>query len=232
MKLVSRVRLWLDFTAAGLLLVALAYYWQNNAVHEIIGTSIFLLLIAHNIFNRRWWGGIAKGLNKAPNVVTMTMNLSLLISMLTVLVTGVMISQTVFSFLPIRSDFTSRQVHASAAYWALVIVAIHLGWQWHKVVAMVSRMLGITAPSTLRTMALRLLGVGLAVFGVFSWQELGIGSKLLMRMSLVGWNFETSTPAFFVHHIAVIGLFAFLAYHALMLIRAGNSSRRLEESER
>ena len=221
MKPLSFVRLGLDFTAAGLLLVALAYYWLNNAVHEIIGTGFFLLLIAHNLFNRRWWGGIPKGLNKAPNVVAMTMNLSLLITMLTLLVTSVIISQTVFSFLPIRSDVTSRQVHASAAYWALVIVAIHLGWQWRTVSAVVSTRLGITTASTLRTTVLRLLAVGLAAFGVLSWLELDIGSKLLMQMSLDGWDFATSTPAFFVHHLAVIGLFAFLAYYASMLIRGG-----------
>ncbi len=201
-----------------MLLVALAYYWLNNAVHEIVGTGFFLLLIAHNIFNRHWWGGIPKGLNEAPNVVTTTMHLSLLITMLTLVVTSVIISQTVFSFLPIRSDFTSRQVHASAAYWALVIVAIHLGWQWRTVGAMVSTRLGITSASTRRTTVLRLLAAGLAAFGVFSWLELDIGSKLLMQMSLDGWDFATSTPAFFVHQIGVIGLFAFLAYYASMLI--------------
>ena len=221
------LRLWLDFTAAALLLVALAYYWLSNAVHEIIGTGFFLLLIAHNMFNRRWWGGIPKRPKNLPNVVATTLNLSLLITMLTLLVTSVVISQTVFSFLPIRSDFTSRQVHASAAYWAFVIVGMHLGWQWRTVSAVVSIRLGITKASTLRATVLRLLAGGLAVFGVFSWLELDIGSKLLMQMSLDSWDFATSTPAFFVHHIAVIGLFAFLAHYASMLITVGRSSRRL-----
>jgi hypothetical protein len=221
------VRLLLDFTAAGLLLVALAYYWLSNAVHEIIGTGFFLLLIAHNVFNRRWWGGIPKRPKNAPNIVAMTLNFSLLITMLGLLITSVIISETVFSFRPIRSDFTSRQLHAAAAYWALVIVGIHLGWQWRTVSAVVSARLGITTASTLRTTVLRLLAVGLAAFGVLSWLELDIGSKLLMQMSLSGWDFTTSTSAFFVHHLAVIGLFAFLAYCVSMLIRSGRSSHRL-----
>jgi hypothetical protein len=191
-KPLSLLRLGLDFTAAGLLLVALAYYWLNNAVHEVVGTAVFLLLIAHNIFNRRWWGSVPKGLTGASDAVTTAMNLSLLISMLTLLVTSVIISQTVFSFLPIRSDVTSRQVHASAAYWALVIVGVHLGWQWRTVVAMVSTTLGITTASTLRTTVLRLLAVGLAALGVFGWRQLDVGSKLLMRMSLDVWDFSTS----------------------------------------
>ncbi len=70
--------------------------------------DFFPLLIAHNMFNRRWWGGMLKRRNTAPNVVGMTLNLSLLVTMLTLLVTSVMITQTVFGFLAIRSDFASR----------------------------------------------------------------------------------------------------------------------------
>jgi hypothetical protein len=208
------------------LLIALAYYWLSNAVHEIIGTGFFLLLVAHNILNRRWWRRVTKGLNEAPNVVGTAMNLSLLITMLTLLVTSVMISQTVFSFLPIRSDFTSRQIHAASAYWAMVIVAMHLGWQWRTVSAIVSARLGITTTSTLRTTVLRLLAVGLAAFGILSWQRLDIGSKLTMQMSLDVWDFSTSTPAFFAYHLAVIGLFALLSYYARYALRAGRSSLR------
>ena len=231
MKYLFLIRLGLDFTAAGLLLVALAYYWLNNAVHEVIGTGIFLLLIAHNIFNRRWWGGAARQRRDPPNVITTAMNLSLLITMLTLLVTSVIISQTVFSFLPIRSDGTSRQIHAAAAYWAMVIVAIHLGWHWHMITAVVSNRLGITTPSPLRTSVLRVLAVGLAAFGAMSWLEVDVSSKLLMQMSLVGWDFATSTPAFFLHHVAIVGLCASVAHYAMMFSRNKKASIRVALSE-
>ena len=51
-------RLWLDGLTAGLLLLGFAYWWLGNVVHEVAGTAMFLLLIAHNVFNRRWWGGM------------------------------------------------------------------------------------------------------------------------------------------------------------------------------
>ena len=53
-------RLWLDGLTAALLLLGFAYWWLGNAVHELAGTAMFLLLFAHNLFNRRWWGGIAR----------------------------------------------------------------------------------------------------------------------------------------------------------------------------
>lgn len=219
MKYLFLIRLGLDFMAAALLLVALAYYWLNNAVHEVIGTSIFLLLIVHSIFNRRWWGGIAKQRREPRNVITTAMNLSLLVTMLTLLATSVIISQTMFSFLPIRSDFTSRQIHVAAAYWALIIVSVHLGWHWHMITAVVSTRLGITAASSARTAALRLLAIGLAAFGVYSFMEVDVGAKLLMQVSLFPWDFGTSTTAFFVHHVAIIGLFAFLSHNLMLVLK-------------
>lgn len=61
MKPLFLIRLGLDFTAAGLLLAALAYGWMGNLIHEVIGTAMFALLIGHNLFNRRWYGAVAKG---------------------------------------------------------------------------------------------------------------------------------------------------------------------------
>jgi uncharacterized protein DUF4405 len=220
------VRLVLDFIAAGLLLVALAYYWLNNASHEFIGTGIFVLLIAHGIFNRRWWGGIAKQRRESRNIITTAMNLSLLITMLSLVVTSVIISQSVFSFLPIRSDFTSRQIHAAAAYWALIIVAFHLGWHWHMIAAVVSTRLGLVTATILRTVALRLLAVAIAAYGVYSSLKLDIGSKLFLQMSLLSWDFAASAPAFFVHHIAIIGLYACVAHYILIFGKAVSTGSR------
>ena len=39
-------RLFLDLAAVSLLLAAMGYYWSGNALHEIMGTAMFLLLVA------------------------------------------------------------------------------------------------------------------------------------------------------------------------------------------
>ena len=120
-------RLFLDFLAVGLLLAALAYDWLGNAAHEVIGTVLFLLLIAHGIFNRRWYGTIAKGWREPRRAVAKTITLSLLMTMLALVVTSVIISQAVFSFLPLTSTPTSRQIHTLVAYLVLLAVGAHLG---------------------------------------------------------------------------------------------------------
>jgi hypothetical protein len=213
------LRLILDFLAAGLLLAALAYNWLGNAAHEIIGTGMFLLLISHNIFNRRWYGMITKGWREPRGIVTKVINLSLLITMLVLLVTSIVISQTVFGFLSLTGTFTLRQIHASAAYLALLIASLHLGLHWSMIISVVSSRFGMTTESKHRTFVLRVLAITIADCGVQSLLTIDVGSKLIMQMSFDFWDFQTATLAFFLHHIAIIGLCVFLTHYSLKLIR-------------
>ena len=99
-------RLILEGVAAGLLLAALAYNWLDNTAHEIIGTAMFALLATHIVFNRRWFAGLERMRWERRCLLTRTVNLALLLTMLALLVTSVIISQTVFSFLGLTSTFT------------------------------------------------------------------------------------------------------------------------------
>jgi hypothetical protein len=117
-------------------------------------------------------------------------------------------------------------MHAAAAYWALVIVAVHLGWHWDMIISVVNSRLSITTFSALRTGILRVLTAVLAVFGVVGWLQIDIASKLLLQMSLVGWDFEASTPAFFLHHAAIIGLCASMAHYTMMFFKSSNAKAR------
>jgi hypothetical protein len=211
-------RLFLDFMAACLLLAALAYDWLGNTAHEVIGTVMFLLLIAHGIFNRRWYGTIAKGWREPRRAVAKTITLSLLMTMLVLVVTSVIISQAVFSFLPLTSTPTSRQIHTSVAYLVLLSVGTHLGLHWSKIMGIVRRWFGVTGNSKLRTFVLRAAAAVIAAYGIHSLHVVDVMSKLFMRMTLEFWDFETSTPAFFLHHVAIVGLCALLSYCLVKLL--------------
>lgn len=197
MKPLFLLRLILDVLAAGLLLAALAYNWLGNAAHEIIGTGMFLLLISHNIFNRRWYGMITQGWREPRGIVTRVINLSLLITMLTLLVTSIIISQTVFGFLSLTGTFTLRQIHASAAYLALVMASIHLGLHWSMIIGVVSSRFGMTAEGRLRRLVLRVVAITIAVYGVQSLLTVNVGSKLFMQMSFDFWDFADCDAGLF-----------------------------------
>lgn len=209
------LRLLLDLIAAGLLLAALAYYWLDNTAHELIGAGMFLLLIVHNLFNRRWYGAIAKA-REPRKLIDVMLTLSLLAAMLVLLLTSVMISRTVFSFLQLGGGFTARQVHLFAAYWTLAFVAIHIGLRWQRVMLAVRSTLRITGYSAVRTAALRLAAAAIAVYGLQSSFVMGVGTRLALQMSLDGWDFDTAAPAFFLNWASIAGLYIFVSHYAML----------------
>jgi hypothetical protein len=211
-------RLVLDLAAACLLLFAMAYYWQGNAAHEIAGTALFLLLISHNVFNRRRYTAFAKRAGGLRQKIDMATIFLLATAMLTLLITSLMISETVFGVLLPRGDFNARQVHTLAAYWVLVIVSVHLGMRWSVILAAGRRLFRIDRPNLTRTLVLRAVAVCLAIQGVFSSFELSMGTQLAMQITLDWWNFEESAIGFFLHCIAVSGLYIALTYGIIGLM--------------
>ena len=215
MNPVFLLRLVLDLAAAGLLLFAFAYYWQGNTAHELAGTGMFVLLVVHNIFHRRWFAALAKGPRQRRGRFNIALTLVLLAGMLALLGTSLVISETLFAALRLADDFTARQIHAGIAYWLLVIVAIHLGLRWPLLMAVTSKLLGIKKPTAVRTAVLRLVAIGIAVQGVYSAGALNLRSRLLFQMSLDWWNFEESVAGFFGHCSAFAGLCMFVTYYAV-----------------
>lgn len=225
MSRVFLLRLWLDGLAAVLLLLALAYWWLGNAVHELAGTVMFLLLIAHNVFNRRWYGSLSRTRREPRSIFNAGLTFALLTAMLILLVTSVLISNALAPYLPPWGGFTVRQIHTLAAYWGLVIVAIHLGLRWPMLMGVARNLLGIKGTNPLRTLVLRAIAVAIAIHGVWSFHQLGLGTKLSMQMTLDWWNFEEAVAGFFIHCAAVAGLVMVVTYYGLKLLQLGLSAK-------
>jgi len=221
------LRLIFDFITAGLLLIGLSYWWLGNTVHELVGTAMFLLVIVHNVFNRRWYGTIRRTQREARGLFNIGVTALLLIAMLALLITSMLISNTLSDFILPYGGFTARQIHTLAAYWVLVIVALHLGLRWPMIMGVVRALFGIAKASAARTLALRAIAVAIAIHGIWSSFELGLGTKLIMQVTLDWWNFEESVAGFFIHCIAIGGLCIFLTYYPMKWIQHRRRRRAL-----
>ncbi|WNJ93554.1 DUF4405 domain-containing protein [Bosea sp. 685] len=208
-------RLAFDIAAACLLLFGFSYWWLGNVAHELAGTAMFLLLIMHNVFNRRWYGTISRRRRDARGAFNTAVTFALATAMLALLVTSILISNALSGIMSAYGGFTVRQLHTLAAYWVLVIVAVHLGLRWSMLMSFARTLLGISYPNAARTLVLRAVTAATAILGVWSSFQLGIGGKLSMQMTLDWWNFEESVAGFFIHCIAIAGLYIALTYYAM-----------------
>lgn len=128
-------------------------------------------------------------------------------------------------------------MHTLAAYWALIIFAIHLGLRWPMLMGVARNAFGIRMPNAARTLALRTITAAIALYDIRSWLELGLGAKLSMRMTLDWWDVEEAVVGFFVHCGAIAGTVISVTYYGVRLVqslearwtRAGLAKERLAE---
>jgi hypothetical protein len=171
-------RLALPGAMATALLLSLAYWWLENLAHELFGIALFALLAWHISVNRLWFRNLLRGRYDALRFVTVALHLVLIANMGVLLVTSVVISQSVFVTLPIPDSIMFKDIHWVAAYWVMIIVGIHLGLHWARVMALTRVKLGLAAGGQMRARLFRALALTLAVFGFWSWTVLGVWGKL------------------------------------------------------
>jgi hypothetical protein len=139
--------------------------------------------------------------------------------MVVMLITSVLISRDLFSFMALYGGFAVREIHMFAGYWVLLIIAVHLGTRWAVVMAICRGIFGIANRSLARTLAIRCAAVLIAIWGMRSWFEMAFGSKLMLTYSLDMWDFDESTLGFFVNYASIVGLCAGITHYGLGLLR-------------
>ncbi len=219
MTSIFRVRLLLDFLAVAMIIACLAYWWLDNFSHEVFGTVLFVLVIGHNVFNRRWYGNVRKGRRDIVRLFNIFTFICLALAMLVMIVTSLLISRDLFTFMALDGAFVVREIHMFAGYWTLLIIAIHLGTRWTVVMNTIGSILGLTSRSVFRTIALRVAALAIALWGVKSSFEMAFGAKLMLTYSLDMWDFNKSTLGFFNNYASIVALCAASTHYGLTLIR-------------
>ena len=157
------LRLMLDLIGAALLLACLAYYWLDNLAHELMGAGLFLLLVAHAVFNRRWYRALFDGRYDTRRRIGIAVNLSFLAVMLVLVITSLIISRSLLTAFALDDDVAVREIHKLAAYWAVAVLGVHLGLNWSIVMNIVRHALGIGRTRPLRSWTLRVVAGVIAV---------------------------------------------------------------------
>jgi hypothetical protein len=207
------------------LLLSLAYWWLENVPHEIFGTVTFALLAWHIVVNRFWFKNLFRGRYDGRRTFVIALHLLLIANMVILLVTSIVISKSLFSALPIPDSIYLREVHWFSAYWVMIIVGIHIGLHWVRVMVLSRSVLGLSANNASRTMVLRVVTILLAGFGLWSFSVLDVWTKLTFTYSLDVWNFKKSVTPFFGHWAGVLAFPAILTYYSMALRRNRKHNR-------
>lgn len=124
----NSIKWMIDVCMTVLLLCLMAYQVTGEQAHEWIGMGMTLLVIIHQVLNRKWYAAIFKGKYHAYRIVTTAVNVLLLLSFVLTAFCGMSMSGYAVPFLYGMAKVSfARRMHLSMSHLAFLLMGLHLG---------------------------------------------------------------------------------------------------------
>ena len=118
----------ISMTILSIILMGGNYLFSTDIVHEILGLALFLLWAVHISLNRRWYGAIFKGKYNPYRIMQTVINCCILICTIFLMISGIILSNQLFTFLNIQSGLGfARIAHLLASHWYYLFMSLHIG---------------------------------------------------------------------------------------------------------
>jgi hypothetical protein len=180
LKKINYVKLTLDLLMA--LTFALLFnprVFNGLTFHETSGIAIGAAILAHIGMNSRWVKNSTLKIfdQKLPGKVRFSyfLNLLLLITMATVIITGVLISRVLFPNISMGDNHSIRQLHSLSSYITLLILGVHVGVHWNWVMNMWKKLFKISSGKRVKGILVTGAAVIVLLSGVYALNSIFTG---------------------------------------------------------
>lgn len=202
------------------LLFLMGYQFWGDIAHEWAGAGMFVLFVLHHILNGNWYKSLCRGRYTPFRVFRLLIAILLFLAMIGLMISGVLLSGHVFTFLNIQGGISlARLLHMAASHWGFVLMALHLGLHGDIFLGIARKALKLRRPSRLRKTFLPILGAGIAVYGIIAFIRRNFLTYMFLQTAFVFLDFSEPLPLFYLDCLAMMGAFIFVAYYVSKLLR-------------
>ena len=229
MNKVNKIRLPLDImmTLVSSVLMGGNYLFPADIVHEILGVALFVLWAIHIFLNRRWYGAIFKGKYNPYRIMQTVINWCILICTIILMISGIILSNHLFTFLNIQSGLGfARIAHLLASHWYYLFMSLHIGLHVGVITnkmrhpttinchpELVSGSSTNEMPKQVRHDKLhkiipRIILVLVCAYGLYAFIARGVWKYLILRQQFFFFDLERGYVLFILDYISIIILFS------------------------
>lgn len=211
----------IDVCMTILLLFLMAYQVTGEVLHEWIGIGMTVLVIVHQILNRKWYGALFKGRYRAYRILTTAVNILLLLSFALTAFSGMSMSGHAVPFLYGMAQVTfARQMHLSMSHWSFVLMGLHLGLH---VPAITAKIKMESRKRTLVSAAFCLIaGIGLWLF-----IRNGMIDYMLFRVPFAFLDYDKAGVLVILENVLMLLLWTFIGtWCSKLCLMSGRSGRK------
>lgn len=214
MKSAAVVKIIVDVLMTLVLLFLMGYQLWGELAHEWAGAGMLILFLAHHILNRNWYRGLFRGRYTPMRGFQAGVDMLLLAAMLAQMYSGIAMSRHVFAFLPLGGGMAlARRLHILGAYWGFILMSVHLGLHWNMFISVAKRKAGKAAPWKWLRWILFLMGLLIALYGIYVFISRDFPTYLLLQSEFVFLDYGEPIWSFYLDYICLMGLWVFLAHY-------------------
>lgn len=215
MKPTLVLKISIDIAMTIIMLLLMAYVFIGNRQHMWLGMTEFVLYIAHNILNRKWYAGLFRGRYNRTRVIRTVINIGVFAAMIGLMISGVVLSNA-FGIVRINAGrFFSRQLHMLSSYWGFILMSLHLGLNWDMILGILKKRVKPLIKSQM--IIARMIAVFIAVLGIFAFVDNEIISYMLLTREFAGFDLTKGLVWFIGEYVSIMGMCIFIAHYVVKI---------------
>jgi len=202
------------------LLFLMAYQVTGEALHEWTGIGMTVLVITHQILNRKWYSAVFKGKYNLYRIMTTAVNILLLLSFAMTALSGMSMSAHAVPFLYGMAPVSlARKMHLAMSHWSFVLMGLHLGL--HIPVMTAKMKIDGKTRTAFAALFCCIAGIGLFLFLRNGWFD-----YMFFRAAFAFLDYEKSGGLVFLENLLMLVFWAFVGDQGVVFCRKnGNPGR-------
>ena len=194
----NKVKKCVDVCMTVILLALMAYQVTGEALHEWSGIIMAILVITHQILNRKWYATLFKGKYNLYRIITTCINLLLLAAIAITAFCGMSMSGHAVPFLyGMAPAAFVRRFHLSMSHWTFVLMGMHLGLH---VPAMTARFKIGTKIKTI----IGIISLAIGGYGLYLFLENGMPDYLFFKVPFAFLDYEKASLFVFAENLMML----------------------------
>ena len=209
-------------TLVSIVLMGGNYLFPTDIVHEILGVALFVLWGVHITLNRRWYSALFHGKYNPYRIMQTIINCCILICTIFLMISGIILSNHVFTFLNIQGGLGfARIAHLLASHWYYLFMSLHIGLhvgmianriKQKKIVGNNSSKEESQPQFKARKIISHILLSLACLYGIYAFIARGVWKYLILQQQFFFFDLERGYILFAIDYIYIIILFATLSH--------------------
>ena len=203
-----KIRIIVDVIMLVCFLILMGYHITSNQIHEVLGVVTFLLFIIHHIINRKYYQTLWKGKYTGYRIAQLLLNILLSLAMLGMIISGILISANVFSFLNLQTTMFGRNLHMVSTSWGFVLMALHLGLHLNALMVPLTRKM---KNSTLEYVYYFLIFL-LMLAGIYFFFDTELWKDMFLVTQFKFFDYDQNPLIFYIGEFTIVCFFSLCIY--------------------